>query len=84
VLSWFRDHPRCGLYLRQIDIPGVGTKFIEERKPLLTELLDLVLPPDAIEAAAAGWRNFERRYTLRSKPNLIRFRVLDRRLAIQG
>jgi hypothetical protein len=84
VLVWFRAHARCGLYLRQIDIPGVDTKFIEERKPLLTELLDLALPPEAIDAAAPGWRNFERRYALRPKPNLIRFRLLDRRLAIQG
>lgn len=84
VLIWFRGHPRSGLYLRRIDIPGVDTKFIEERKPLLTELLDLALAPDAIDAAAPGWRNFERRYSLMPKPNLIRFRVLDRRLAIQG
>jgi len=84
VLTWFLAHPRCGLYLRRIDIPGVDTKFIEERKPLLTELLDLALPPETIDAAAPGWRNFERRYALRPKPNLIRFRVLDRRLAIQG
>jgi len=84
VLAWFGAHPRCGLYLRRIDIPGVDTKFIEDRKPLLTELLDLALPPEAIDAAAPGWRNFERRYALRPKPNLIRFRVLDRRLAIQG
>jgi hypothetical protein len=84
VLTWFLAHPRCGLYLRRIDIPGVDTKFIEERKPLLTELLDLALPPEAIDATAPGWRNFERRYALRPKPNLIRFRMLDRRLAIQG
>jgi len=84
ALTWFLAHPRCELYLRRIDIPGVDTKFIEERKPLLTELLDLALPPEAIDAAAPGWRNFERRYALRPKPNLIRFRVLDRRLAIQG
>jgi hypothetical protein len=84
VLTWFRAHPRCRFYLRRIDIPGVDTKFIEDRKPLLTELLDLALPPEAIDAAAPGWRNFERRYSLLSKPNMIRFRVLDRRLAIQG
>jgi hypothetical protein len=84
VVTWFLANPRSGLYLRRIDIAGVDTKFIEERKPLLTELLDLALPPEAIDAAAPGWRNFERRYALRPKPNLIRFRVLDRRLAIQG
>jgi hypothetical protein len=84
VVNWFREHPRCGLYLRQIDIPGVDTKFIEERKPLLTELLDLALPLEAIDAGAPGWRSFERRYALRPKPNSIRFRVLDPGLAIQG
>ncbi|WP_427846369.1 DUF3322 domain-containing protein [Desulfosporosinus hippei] len=24
--------PRCGLYMRQVDIPGIATKFIEQRK----------------------------------------------------
>jgi hypothetical protein len=84
VVTWFRAHPRSDLYLRRIDIPGVDTKFIEDRKPLLTELLDLCLAPETIDAAAPGWRNFERRYALRPKPNLIRFRVLDPKLAIQG
>jgi hypothetical protein len=84
VVTWLRDHPRCGLYLRQIDIPGVDTKFIEERKPLLGELLDMAMPAAAIDAEAPGWRNFERRYALRAKPNSIRFRVLDPSLAIRG
>jgi hypothetical protein len=52
VLAWFRDHPRSNLYLRQLDIAGVDTKFIEGRKALLSELLDIVLasphpPPQA-------------------------------------
>ena len=45
VLAWFRDHPRSGLYLRQVDIPGVDTKFIEARTQLFFELLDIVLEP---------------------------------------
>jgi hypothetical protein len=83
VLLWFRGHPRSGLYLRQLDIAGVDTKFIEVRKPLLAELLDIVLPPEALEAAA-GQRTFEARYGLASKPSQVRFRILDGRLAIQG
>jgi hypothetical protein len=78
VLAWFRAHPRSGLYLRQLDIAGVDTKFIEERKPLLAELLDVVLPP------APDSRNFEQRYGLALKPPQIRFRILDPRLAISG
>ena len=54
VLAWFRDHPRSGWYLRQLDIPGVDTKFIEARKGLLSELLDLVLPAPVGERSAGG------------------------------
>lgn len=84
VLTWFRDHPRPGIYLRQLDIPGVDTKFIEGQRGLLTELLDHVLAEEAIDEGATGVRAFERRYGLRPKPPLIRFRVLDPILAIQG
>jgi hypothetical protein len=87
VLVWFRGHPRSGLYLRQLDIAGVDTKFIEVRKPLLAELLDIALPaeaPGSSAALAAAQRTFEARYGLASKPSQVRFRILDERLAIQG
>jgi hypothetical protein len=85
VLAWFRDHPRSNLYLRQVDIPDVHTKFVESRKPLFSELLDIVLERhnDPLPAAAAA-QTFEQKYGLRTKPPLIRFRVLDRRIAIAG
>lgn len=77
ILAWFAAHPRPSLYLRQLDIAGVDTKFIEARKALLAELLDLLLPPDAVDASALGARQFERRYGLLGKPALVRFRLLD-------
>jgi hypothetical protein len=84
VLAWFRSHPRSNLYLRQVDIPGVDTKFIEARKALLCELLDRVLAPHDDQPAAAAAQTFEQRYGLRSKLPLVRFRVLDGRIAIAG
>jgi hypothetical protein len=84
VLLWFREHPRCGLYLRQIDLPGVDTKFIESRLLLFSELLGLVLPPEAVVDCVPTPRNFERRYGLASKPLLVRFRVLDRAIDLGG
>jgi len=81
VVQWFRENPCCGLYLRQLDIPCVNTKFIEGRKPLLIELLGCVLPGEKCEA---GTRYFERRYGLKIKPLQVRFRILDSRLAIHG
>ena len=84
ILAWFHANPRPGLYLRQLEIPGVDTKLIERHRGLLSELLDQVLPGDAIDPDATGVRGFARRYGLRDKPVLIRFRILDPTLAIQG
>jgi hypothetical protein len=84
VLEWFRDHPRSGRFVRQLDIPGVDTKFIEERRGLLSDLLDRVLPPGAVDTLFAGARNFEMRYGLQFKPPLVRFRILDERLRLHG
>jgi hypothetical protein len=84
VLTWFAGHPHSGLYLRQLDIPGVHSKFIEVRRGLLAELLDAVLPPDAIDASFSGAAGFEPRYGLAVEPVLIRFRLLDPKQRIRG
>ncbi len=84
VLDWFVRHPRPGLYLRQLDIAGVDSKFIEARKGLLAELLDQVLPAEAVVAGALGSKQFEARFGLLSKPPMIRFRLLDREHFIGG
>jgi hypothetical protein len=84
VLTWFRDHPRSNLYLRQVDIPGVDTKFVESRKALFSELLDIVLERSDGGLVEAVAQTFEQRHGLRTKPPLIRFRALDSRIAIAG
>jgi hypothetical protein len=77
IVAWVQQHPRPALYLRQIDIPGVHSKFIEAHRGVLIELLDAVLPPGAIDPAACGVSQFAQRYGFRDKPARIRFRVLD-------
>ena len=84
ILRHFRSHPRPGVYLRQLDIPGVDTKFIQARRGLVGELLDLVLPPAAIKTETSGARAFNRRYGLASRPTLVRFRILDPDVQIAG
>ncbi|MFC0134419.1 hypothetical protein CR105_26085 [Massilia eurypsychrophila] len=84
ILQWFVAHPRPQLYLRQLDIAGVDSKFIEARKALLIELLDQVMPADAVDASAGGARQFEARYGLLGKPALVRFRILDPARFIHG
>jgi len=77
IVTWVQQHPRPALYLRQIDIPGVHSKFIEAHRGVLIELLDAALPPEEIDPAASGINQFAQRYGFRDKPARIRFRVLD-------
>ena len=77
IIGWLKDNPRPGIYLRQLDLPGVHSKFIESHRSLLSELLDLSLPTRAIDSHATGTRNFGQRYGFRDKPARVRFRYLD-------
>jgi len=77
TLDWFRLHPRSGRYLRQVDAPGVHSKFVESRRSLVSELLELVLEQHAIDEKAKGSGAFVRRYGLVDKPVLVRVRSLD-------
>ena len=77
VVTWLQAHPRPGIYLRQVDIACVDSKFIEAHRSVLAELLDIALPTEAIAASATGATQFARRYGFRDKPLRIRFRLLD-------
>lgn len=76
IVAWIEKHPASGMYLRQVDISGVHTKFIEAHRGVLSELLDVVLPPEATDLMATGISRFAKRYGFRDKPVLVRFRPL--------
>lgn len=80
VVAWTRAHPRPGVYLRQVDAPGVDSKFIETHRGTLSQWLDLALPADAIDHDATLVAGFARRYGFRDKPARIRLRLLDPQL----
>jgi len=77
VVTWLVEHPRPGVYLRQVDVPGVHSKFVEAHRGVLTELLDLALLVDAVDIGKTGVSQFSARYGFLEKPTRIRFRVLD-------
>jgi hypothetical protein len=82
VVTWVLRHPRPNIYLRQVDIPGVHSKFIESHTSVLAELLILAVPHTESDAAGAGSAQFASRYGFRDKPMRIRFRELDDKLGI--
>jgi hypothetical protein len=77
VVAWLQAHPRPGIYLRQVDIPGMHGKFIETRRGVLGDLLDLALPASAVDEGSKGTGDFAARYGFRDKPQRVRFRMLD-------
>ncbi len=86
VCAYFVQNPQPDCYIRQLDIAGVDTKFIENHKGLLSELFTKILPKTSYNADITGLNNhgFERRYGLRYDPPTCRFRILDKRLALHG
>ena len=85
VLTWFVDHPKSGLYLRQLPIEGVDTKwFTEPRKKVVQRLLVAIreakesvpLMAESSEALDPD-TTFETVCGLKSLPKLIRARLLD-------
>jgi hypothetical protein len=72
-----KRNPRPNLYLRQVDLPGLHTKFIEANSGVLSEWFDLVLRHDQINHECSTGAQFAARYGFKSKPVLIRFRLLD-------
>jgi hypothetical protein len=75
VSLWVMNHPRPDIYLRQIDLPGVDTKFMERRKGFLTRLLNILMAGEAVRDELRGAKNFEFRHGFKTEPVMMRFRL---------
>ena len=82
ICKWFGDHPLPGQFIRQLDIAGVDTKFIEAHRSLLMELLPLAVGPEGLNGEISGLskHGFERKFGLLYDPPLVRVRLLDQNL----
>jgi hypothetical protein len=72
TVGWIEQRQAPGMYLRQVDVPGADTKFIERHKGVITELLDAQLDPSRVDSAAP---DFAGRYGFLRRPGYVRFRV---------
>lgn len=86
VCHFTLSNPRCDRYLRELDIPGVDTKFIEAQRQALVELFDALLPASAIDPSVTGLarHGFERRYGFRYEQPRVRLRLLDPAVRVLG
>lgn len=80
---WIDAHADGSQYLRQVDVPGVDTKFIESHRAVLAALLDAQLDPDRIDQSRPR-SDLAARYGLRRRPRYARLRTLDDRRSLAG
>lgn len=78
---WRQQHPAPEIFLRQVSLSGIDTKFIEDHRSILMTLLNHSLPEEQINHHFNGARQFEQRFGFLKKPESIRFRLFDSELA---
>lgn len=78
VCRYFKDTPKPHLYIRELPIQ-VHTKFIENKKSIIRELLDIVIA----EKNNDDEKQFERRFNLKYDEPIVRFRILDNAISHQ-
>jgi len=74
TVLWIDTEARPGSYVREIDVPGVDTKFIETNRGLLTDLLERQLTPHRLDLTRPR-SDFAGRHGFRSKPDYVRMRL---------
>jgi len=72
---WLADQAGTGAYLRQIDVAGVDTKYVEEHRGVVADLLDRLVPADRMDPSRPR-TDLAARYGFRGPPPSVRFRFL--------
>lgn len=79
VCRYFIENPKPYLYIRELPI-DIDTKFIENNKPIIKALLDILIENDINQSEI----DFEKRFNLRYDEPRIRIRFLDESLYINS
>jgi len=72
LLGWFLKNPSSGLYLRQLPVPGIDTKWVETRKAVVRDFT-LAVNGQPITGAA---QDFNEVCGLRKPASKLRLRIL--------
>jgi len=84
VCTFFILNPKPKIYIRELYIKGVDTKFIEKNRSILDMLLSSLLDKDSFDETILNLGNdgFEKKYHLKYPLPTVRFRILDNKLKI--
>lgn len=76
VCNYFKNCPKPNLYIRELPA-NVHTKFIESNQSIISELLDIIIQNHINPTE----REFEKRFHLKFREPLVRFKVLDQKIS---
>lgn len=76
TVTWVTTSATDAVYLRQIDVEGIDTKFVDHNRKLLDELLSAVLPSHRIDPHCSA-ADFARKFGFKPKPSYARLRLLN-------
>lgn len=76
VCQYFKQNPKPNLYIRELPV-NVHTKFVERKKGIIKELLDIII----LEYISSEEKEFEKRFNLKYSEPQIRFKVLDKTIS---
>lgn len=74
MITWISLNPYSNLYIRQLPVPGLDSKWLEGRKGVLTDLIGEIKGEDSSNVG------FFQLCGLKIPPQLIRIRILDHEL----
>jgi hypothetical protein len=86
VCEFLQAQPRPGIYLRQMKIPGIDTKFFESKRSVLSDVLTICLQEGAYDENVTGLSRygFERRFGFLYDEPIVRYRILDEALHLRS
>ena len=86
VVDFFHTHSHPNIYIRELSICGVDTKFIQKNRAVVDTLLMHVLDEKSYDTSITRLSDngFEKKYGLKYELPLVRFRILDEALYING
>lgn len=83
TVQWIDAHLDGSQYIRQVDVRGVDTKFIERHRQVLAALLDAQLDVSRVDSSCPR-TDLAGRYGFRKRPGYVRLRAIGRGQRLAG
>lgn len=86
ICDFFVKSPKPNIYIRELAISNIDTKFIENNRVILDILLSHILDKNSFDASVQSMSNygFERKYGLKYQLPTVRFRILDEEMLLSN